>query len=162
MSVTVTLLQNQNSLLFSLFIFSFISQLIWVCLDWNLNRWFSIQKQVNGCTCTIDPFYLYFCTSQHSYPVPLILQIQNCRIWYLKTVWYETSTNKTCYNLTTGWSTCRCQDIKHKRLLERWVPGKTTDAFTFTSFLWDLDNKSMGILYMASYCIKVKGNVEYW
>ena len=53
--------------LFSLFIFSFISQLIWVCLGWNFHRWFSIQKQVNW--CTIDPFSLQFCTSQHSYPV---------------------------------------------------------------------------------------------
>ena len=56
--------------LFSLFIFSFISQLIWVRLVWNFHRWFSIQKQVNW--CTIDPFSLQFCTSQHSYPVPLI------------------------------------------------------------------------------------------
>ena len=32
--------------LFSLFIFSFISQLILVRLDWNFHRWFSIQKQV--------------------------------------------------------------------------------------------------------------------
>ena len=55
--------------LFSLFIFSFISQLIWVRLGWNFHRWFSIQKQVNW--CTIDPFSLKFCTSQHSYPVPL-------------------------------------------------------------------------------------------
>ena len=57
--------------LFSLFIFSFISQLIWVRLGWNFHRWFSIQKQVNW--CTIDPFSLKFCTSQHSYPVPLTL-----------------------------------------------------------------------------------------
>ena len=57
--------------LFSLFIFSFISQLIWVCLGWNFHRWFSIQKQINW--CTIDPFSLKFCTSQHSYPVPLKL-----------------------------------------------------------------------------------------
>ena len=55
--------------LFSLFVFSFISQLIWVRLHWNFHRWFSIQKQVNW--CTIDPFSLKFCTSQHSYPVPL-------------------------------------------------------------------------------------------
>ena len=55
--------------LFSLFIFSFISQLIWVRLGWNFHRWFSIQKQVNW--CTIDLFSLKFCTSQHSYPVPL-------------------------------------------------------------------------------------------
>ena len=55
--------------LFSLFIFSFISQLIWVSLGWNFHRWFSIQKQVSW--CTIDPFSLKFCTSQHSYPVPL-------------------------------------------------------------------------------------------
>ena len=54
--------------LFSLFIFSFISQLIWVRLGWNFHRWFSIRKQVNW--CTIDPFSLKFCTSQHSYPVP--------------------------------------------------------------------------------------------
>ena len=54
--------------LFSLFIFSFISQLIWVCLGWNFHRWFSLQKQVNW--YTIDPFSLKFCTSQHSYPVP--------------------------------------------------------------------------------------------
>ena len=54
---------------FSLFIFSFISRLIWVCLGWHFHRWFSIQKQVNR--CTIDPFSLKFCTSQHSYPVPL-------------------------------------------------------------------------------------------
>ena len=57
--------------LFSLFIFSFISQLIWVHLGWNFHKWFSIQKQVNW--CTIDPFSLKFCTSQHSYPVPSIL-----------------------------------------------------------------------------------------
>ena len=56
-------------LLFSLFIFSFMSQLIWVCLGWNFHSWFSIQEQVNG--CTVDPFSLKFCTSQHSYPVPL-------------------------------------------------------------------------------------------
>ena len=55
--------------LFSLFIFSFISRLIWIRLGWNFHRWFSIQKQVNW--CTIDPFSLQFCTSQHSYPVPL-------------------------------------------------------------------------------------------
>ena len=59
----------------SLFIFSFIhvhvSQLIWVHLGWNFHRWFSIQKQVNW--CTVDPFSLKFCTSQHSYPVPLML-----------------------------------------------------------------------------------------
>ena len=55
--------------LFSLFIFSFISQLIWVRLGWNFHRWLSIQKRVRW--CTIDPFALYFCTSQHSYPVPL-------------------------------------------------------------------------------------------
>ena len=54
--------------LFSLFIFSFTSQLIWVRLGWNFHRWFSIQKQVNW--CTIDPFSLKFCTSQHSYPLP--------------------------------------------------------------------------------------------
>ena len=35
--------------LFSLFIFSFISQLIWVRLGWNFHRWFSIQKHVNWC-----------------------------------------------------------------------------------------------------------------
>ena len=57
-------------LLFSLFIFSFICQLIWVRLGWNFLSWFSIQKQVNW--CTTDPFSLKFCTSQHSYPVPLI------------------------------------------------------------------------------------------
>ena len=56
--------------LFSLFIFSFISQLIWIRLGWNFHRWFSIQERVNW--CTIDPFSLYFCTSQHSYPVILI------------------------------------------------------------------------------------------
>ena len=44
--------------LFSFFIFSFISQLIWVHLGWNFHRWFSIQKQVNW--CTTDPFSLYF------------------------------------------------------------------------------------------------------
>ena len=55
--------------LFPLFIFSFISQLIWVRLGWNFHRWFSIQKQVNW--CTIYPCSLKFCTSQHSYPVPL-------------------------------------------------------------------------------------------
>ena len=36
--------------LFSLFILSFISQLILVRLGWNFHRWFSIQKQVNWCT----------------------------------------------------------------------------------------------------------------
>ena len=56
---------------FSLFIFSFISQLIWVHLGWNFHRWLSIQKQANW--CTIDPFSLKYCTSQHSYPVPLNL-----------------------------------------------------------------------------------------
>ena len=59
--------------LFSLFIFSFICRLIWVCLGWNLHKWFSIQKQVNW--WTIDPFSLKFCTSQHSYPVPLMTLI---------------------------------------------------------------------------------------
>ena len=58
--------------LFSLFIFLFISQLIWIRLGWNFHRWFSIQKQVNW--CTIDPFSLKCCTSQHSYPVPLTLK----------------------------------------------------------------------------------------
>ena len=33
-------------LLFSLFIFSFISPLIWVGLGWNFHRWFSIHQQV--------------------------------------------------------------------------------------------------------------------
>ena len=55
--------------LFSLFIFSFISRLIWVRLGWNFHWWFSIQNQVNW--WTIDPFSLKFCTSQHSYPIPL-------------------------------------------------------------------------------------------
>ena len=59
--------------LFSLFIFSFISQLIRVRLGWNFHRWFSIQKQVNW--CPIDPFSLKFCTSQHSYPAPLIFLV---------------------------------------------------------------------------------------
>ena len=58
---------NPEFFLFYLFIFSFISQLIWVRLGWNLHRWFSIQKQVNW--CTIDPFSWQFCTSQHSYSV---------------------------------------------------------------------------------------------
>ena len=57
--------------LFSLFILSLISQLS--PLDWNFHRWFPIQKQVNW--CTIDPFSLKFCTSQHSYPVPLTFVI---------------------------------------------------------------------------------------
>ena len=42
---------------FSLFIFSFISELIWVhlaCSGWNFQRWFSIQKEINW--CTTDPF----------------------------------------------------------------------------------------------------------
>ena len=52
--------------LFSLFIFSFISQLMWVRLGWNFHRWFSIQKQVNW--CTIDPFSLKFRTSQTLLP----------------------------------------------------------------------------------------------
>ena len=64
-SVTVTL----EFFLFSLFIFSFISQLVWVHLDWNFHRWFSIHKQENW--CTVDPLSLKFCTSQHSYLVPL-------------------------------------------------------------------------------------------
>ena len=55
--------------LFSLFIFSFISRLIWVRLGWNFHRWFSIQKQVNWLYNW--SFSLKFCTSQHSYPVPL-------------------------------------------------------------------------------------------
>ena len=59
---------------FSLFIFSFICQLIWVRLGWNFHRWFYIQKQVNW--CTIDTFSLKICTSQHSYPVPLIKEIR--------------------------------------------------------------------------------------
>ena len=36
--------------LFSLFIFSFIYQLIWVRLGWNYHRRLSIQQQVNWCT----------------------------------------------------------------------------------------------------------------
>ena len=43
--------------LFSLFIFSFISQLIWVRLGWKFHRWFSMQKQVNW--CTIDQDFLF-------------------------------------------------------------------------------------------------------
>ena len=69
--------------LFSLFIFSFISQLIWVRLGRNFHRWFSIQKQVNW--CTIDPFSLKFCTSQHSYPVPLIGMLG--LIWMCMHLW---------------------------------------------------------------------------
>ena len=38
-------------------------------MGWNFHRWFSIQKRLNW--CTIDPFSLKLCTSQHSYPVPL-------------------------------------------------------------------------------------------
>ena len=72
--------------LFSLFIFSFISQLIWVRLGWNFHRWFSIQKQVNW--CTIDPFSLKFCTSQHSYPVPLIIVLLQ-GFKSLASVWIE-------------------------------------------------------------------------
>ena len=64
--------QNPELFLFSLCIFSFISRLIWVYLGWNLHRWFSIHNQVNW--CTIDPFSLKFCTSKHSYPVPLRYQ----------------------------------------------------------------------------------------
>ena len=60
--------------LFSLFIFSFISQLICVRLGRDFHRWFSIQKQVNR--CTIDSFSLKFCTSQQSYPVPLSYKAQ--------------------------------------------------------------------------------------
>ena len=57
--------------LFSLFIFSFIFLLILVRFGLEIfTDDFSIQKQVNW--CTIDPSSLKFCTSQHSYPVPLI------------------------------------------------------------------------------------------
>ena len=72
--------QKPEFFLFSLFIFSFISQLIWVRLGWNFHRRFSIQKQLNW--CTIDSFSLKFCTSQHSYPVPLIIKqwhLHGCR-----------------------------------------------------------------------------------
>ena len=72
--------------LFSLFIFSFISQLIWVRLGLNFHRWFSIQKQGNW--CTIDPFSLMFCTSQHSYPVPLNLHLK-VSTWILKRTLYS-------------------------------------------------------------------------
>ena len=47
-------------------------------MDWNFHRWFSIQKQVNW--CTIDPFSLKFCTSQHSYPVPL--KFNQLLLWF--------------------------------------------------------------------------------
>ena len=43
--------------LFSLFIFSFISELIWVRLGWKFHRWFSMQKQVNW--YTIDQDFLF-------------------------------------------------------------------------------------------------------
>ena len=45
----------------------FYYESVWVEI---FHRWFSIQKQVNW--CIIDPFSLKFCTSQHSYPVPLM------------------------------------------------------------------------------------------
>ena len=38
---------NPEFFLFSLFIFSFISQLIWVRLGWNLHRWFSIYTETS-------------------------------------------------------------------------------------------------------------------
>ena len=62
---------KQNYFYFLCLYFHSYLPLIWVCLGWNFHRWFSIQKQVNW--CIIDPFTLKFCTSQHSYPVPLKL-----------------------------------------------------------------------------------------
>ena len=92
--------------LFSLFIFSFISQLIRVCLGWNFHRWFSIQKQVNW--CTIDPFSLKFCTSQHSYPVPLKELIMQSFVCH--TLWMELCQNLWYHKRTTLHWLCTCID----------------------------------------------------
>ena len=73
--------------LFSLFIISFISQLIWGRLGWNFHRWFSIQKQVNW--CTIDPFSLKFCTSQSPTLLPSTLILGN---WQSQNKWGMVST----------------------------------------------------------------------
>ena len=86
--------------LFSLFLFSFISQLIWVCLGWNFHRWFSIQKQVNW--CTIDPFSLKFSTSQHSYPVPLTSAILYTNLDH-RSPWFE----HNCSSPNTTRSACK-------------------------------------------------------
>ena len=84
--------------LFSLFIFSFISQLIWVRLGWNFHRWFSIQKQVNW--CTIDPFSLKFCTGQH---LPSTFNALSCHLSlsfeHSDTNWYK----KKVYPIFGGW-----------------------------------------------------------
>ena len=52
--------------LFSLFN---ISQLIWVCLGLKFSQMILHTETSNR--CTIEPFSLKLCTSQHSYPVPL-------------------------------------------------------------------------------------------
>ena len=95
--------------LFSLFIFSFISQLIWVPLGWNFHIWFSIQKQVNW--CTIDPFSLKFCTSQHSYPVPLTIYSNSVStyidddfstLWCYSLQYYPKKTSLNCNVFING------------------------------------------------------------
>ena len=121
-----------------------------------------LHTETSKRTCTIDPFYLYFCTCKPTL-LPSTFNIANLK---LQNMIFEDQILfgmklQQIKHVTNWWQVeCRCQDFKRKSLTERWVPGKTMDAFK--SFLWDLDNKSMGILYMASYCIKVKGNVEYW
>ena len=85
--------------LFSLFIFSFISQLIWVRLGWHYHGWFSIQKQLNW--CTIYPFFLKFCTSQHSYPVPLRSDLQSLK--YMSFVQNVHVNRNALYFVGYGW-----------------------------------------------------------
>ena len=90
---------------FSLFIFSLISQRIWVRLGWNFHRWFSIQKQVN--LCTIDLFSLKFCTSQHSYPVPLRQLLKTVIIFLELFVTSASRQEMGCtYVMQKSWTRC--------------------------------------------------------
>ena len=87
---------------FSLFIYSFISQLIWVRLGWNFHRCFSIQKQVKW--CTIDTFSLKFCTSQHSYPAFNILSSSEDWGWHPLTLSTFLFSMQICILRLISWS----------------------------------------------------------
>ena len=120
---------------FSLFIFSLISRLIWVRLGWNCHRWISIQKQVNW--CTIDPFSLKFCTSQHSYPVPLTNHIVY-KFWEFIVV--RSSNNNTLKNHTKHYTE---QGWWHRRI--------TNSGYMAFSLQYHLLNKFLWIKFMLAF-----------
>ena len=90
------------------------------------HRRFSIQKQVNW--CTIDPFSLKFCTSQHSYPVPL-RQISNpqplpqftcaCTLWWMMNWWCNIFTAKLslCFDVYSCMMQSACSKLSKCSLL---------------------------------------------